>query len=143
MFDGKYLKKLRADNHYTQSKLALLLGVSRSTISMWEIGSSEPDNEALTKIAELFNVSIDSLLGRKFDNNIEPVSYTHRLKPLRLQSSRVRSDSSRIGNGALRLLLLYRRNLSQIVQAVAGALTSGPVSYTHLSNISLSSLSQR
>ena len=52
MFDGKYLKKLRADNHYTQSKLALLLGVSRSTISMWEIGSSEPDNEALTKIAE-------------------------------------------------------------------------------------------
>lgn len=74
MFDGKYLKKLRADNHYTQSKLALLLGVSRSTISMWEIGSSEPDNEALTKIAELFNVSIDSLLGRKFDNNIEPIS---------------------------------------------------------------------
>lgn len=65
MIDYKLIKELRIKNNYTQSKLSSLLGVSRSAVSMWEIGSSEPDTEAISKMADLFGVSTDYLLGRK------------------------------------------------------------------------------
>lgn len=73
MIDYKIIKELRTKNKCTQSKLASQLGVSRSTVSMWEIGSSEPDNDMLVRIAELFNVSTDYLLG-VVDKNIAPIS---------------------------------------------------------------------
>lgn len=58
------LKELRSSKKMNQQKLASILGVSRSAISMWEIEASQPDNEQLLKIASLFNVSVDFLLGR-------------------------------------------------------------------------------
>lgn len=65
MIDYKRIKELRTKKNYTQSKLSSLLGVSRSAVSMWEIGSSEPDTETISKMAELFGVSTDYLLGRE------------------------------------------------------------------------------
>lgn len=59
------LKLLRSKYGYNQEKLAALVGVSRSTIAMWETGKSQPDNESLLKLSEVFNVSIDFLLGNK------------------------------------------------------------------------------
>lgn len=58
------LKELRINKGYSQQKLADKVGVSRSTISMWEINSSQPDNEMLIRLALLFEVSTDYLLGR-------------------------------------------------------------------------------
>lgn len=63
------LQKIRKENNFTQQKLADLLKVSRSTVAMWESGGSEPDNKSMLKIAEIFNVSLDRLLGR-IDNNV-------------------------------------------------------------------------
>lgn len=60
----KTIKDLRRINQISQQKLANLIGVSRSTIAMWELGNSEPDNENLTKLANFFNVSVDYLLGQ-------------------------------------------------------------------------------
>lgn len=57
-------KKLRIKNGYTQDTLAEALGLSRSTISMYENGNREPDFETLERIADLFNVDMDFLLGR-------------------------------------------------------------------------------
>ena len=58
------LKKYRVKvNNLTQQKLADALGVSRSTVAMWENGKNEPDNAMLTKIAEYFHISTDELLG--------------------------------------------------------------------------------
>lgn len=62
------LKKLRLDKNISQQKLANILGVSRSTIAMWEIGGSQPDNTSLSQLADYFGVSVDYLLGR---NNYE------------------------------------------------------------------------
>lgn len=59
----KTIKDLRHINQISQQKLANSIGVSRSTIAMWELGNSEPDNENLTKLANFFNVSVDYLLG--------------------------------------------------------------------------------
>ncbi len=57
------IKKLRLDHNLTQNELALKLGVSKSTISMYENGNRTPDFEMLESIADFFNVSIDSLIG--------------------------------------------------------------------------------
>lgn len=58
------IKSLRKGKGYTQAHLAKLLGVARSTVSMWESSPQEPDNETLGKIADVFGVSTDYLLGR-------------------------------------------------------------------------------
>lgn len=69
------LKELRQDKNITQGKLAEKLGLSRSTIAMYETGGSEPDLETLKNIASFFDVSVDYLMGReqKVDNNVAGV----------------------------------------------------------------------
>lgn len=58
------LKELRCDNDMKQADLAKILGVSASTIGMYEQGRRTPDLEVLNKIATHFQVSVDYLLGR-------------------------------------------------------------------------------
>lgn len=53
----------------SQEKLASLIGVGRTTVTMWENGKNEIDNATLVKLASLFHVSIDYILGR--DNKRE------------------------------------------------------------------------
>ena len=60
-----HLKELRERKQLTQSELSKLLGISPSTIGMYEQGRREPDNETLKKIAVLFGVSTDYLLGNE------------------------------------------------------------------------------
>lgn len=58
------LKKLREQKKLNQTELANLLEVSNGSISKWERGDRQPDYETLEKIADIFNVTIDYLLGR-------------------------------------------------------------------------------
>lgn len=62
IFSAK-LKSLRTEYNMSQTDLAKLLGVSRSCISSYENKQRSPDQETLIKIASLFNVSTDYLLG--------------------------------------------------------------------------------
>lgn len=64
------LKKLRNSRGITQQKLADVLGIAKSTISMYENGNREPDFETSEAIADYFNVRIDDLLGRKNESSI-------------------------------------------------------------------------
>ena len=57
------LKDIRKQKGLSQAELAKKIGVSRSAVSMWEIGASQPDNDLLMKMSRLMNVSIDALLG--------------------------------------------------------------------------------
>ena len=61
-------KQPRKERGLTQDQLAALLGVSRSTIGMYETGSREPDFETSEAIADVFNVDMDYLMGR---SNVE------------------------------------------------------------------------
>ena len=47
----------------SQGQLANLVGVGRTTVTMWENGANEPDNTTLIKLAEIFHVSVEYLLG--------------------------------------------------------------------------------
>lgn len=61
---GKRLKILREQRSMLQAELADILGLAPSTVSMYERGERDPDTNALIKIAKLFNVTTDFLLGK-------------------------------------------------------------------------------
>ncbi len=67
-------KQLRISSGLTQQEIADKLGISRSTIGMYETGAREPDYETLEMIADFFNVDIDYLLGRTNKTTILPES---------------------------------------------------------------------
>ena len=60
---SKRLVELRKDEDITQERLAELVGISRSAISLYEIDKREPDFETLKRLAEFFDTSTDYLLG--------------------------------------------------------------------------------
>ncbi|CAH2213196.1 helix-turn-helix domain-containing protein [Tepidibacter aestuarii] len=61
---GNRLVELRKVLGFTQTELAKRLGISRGSLSMYEIDKREPDNNTLNKIADFFDVSTDYLLCR-------------------------------------------------------------------------------
>lgn len=61
---GDRLKSLRIHKKYTQEECAKFINVHKGTISNWENGYRFPDEDILFKLADLFDVSLDYLLGR-------------------------------------------------------------------------------
>ncbi len=61
------LKSLRKACNLTQQKMATALGIERSTYTYYETGKTFPDILSLARIAQIFNVTTDTLLG------VEPV----------------------------------------------------------------------
>lgn len=59
------IKDLREDMDLRQCDLANATGIDQRTISNYETGKTSPDSDALIKLADFFNVSIDYLVGRK------------------------------------------------------------------------------
>lgn len=53
----------RSRGGYTQEELAGRLGVTKAAVSKWECGQSAPDIALLPKLASLFSVTLDELLG--------------------------------------------------------------------------------
>ena len=62
---AEQLNGLRIESNLSRAELAEKLNVSVRLISYWEKGQRECDFNMLIKIADLFAVSIDYLLGRK------------------------------------------------------------------------------
>ena len=59
------LKHLRKKNGYTQIELGRVLGISKSAVSMYEMGERMPDYEMMKSISALFNVSMDYLYDQQ------------------------------------------------------------------------------
>lgn len=57
------LKNLRTRKGVYQKDVAAFLDIDRTTYVKWENGNTEPNQDALIKLAEYFNVSVDYLLG--------------------------------------------------------------------------------
>lgn len=67
---GKNIEELRNSNSLKQDEFAKKLNTSRPTVSNWEQGKNPPTTDQLIKIAEVFHVSIDELLGLKKSSKI-------------------------------------------------------------------------
>ena len=60
---GTKLKRLRYQCGFTQKQIADLLNVDRSTYTYYETGRTRPDVDMIVKIANVYKVSCDDLLG--------------------------------------------------------------------------------
>lgn len=54
---------IRKKSGYSQEKLAEKVGVSRQTLSKWELGDSLPDIISSSRLAEIFDTSLDELVN--------------------------------------------------------------------------------
>ena len=59
---GEKLAGIRKENNLTQEQFAELLGVSRQSVSKWELNSAYPETEKLIRISKAFHCSLDYLL---------------------------------------------------------------------------------
>ena len=57
------IQALRKEKHISQTYLSILLEVSQETISAYENGKHNPSTKSLIRLREIFQVSIDYILG--------------------------------------------------------------------------------
>ena len=77
---AKVLVSKRKEKGVTQETLADYIGVSKASVSKWEIGQSYPDIVFLPQLASYFNISIDELIDYKPQMTKEDIRKTyHRL----------------------------------------------------------------
>lgn len=58
------LKEIRKSSSFTQKELSVALGISLTAYQYYEAGKTEPNIENLIKLANLFGVTLDYLMGR-------------------------------------------------------------------------------
>lgn len=60
------IRVLRKKLSLTQDQFAIRLGIKRSLVGAYEEGRAEPKLELLQKMAEVFSISVDDLIGKQF-----------------------------------------------------------------------------
>ena len=68
---------LRKQQGLSQEQLGAKLGVTRQTVSKWELGITTPEMDKLMLLADLFHISIDELVGRKRKNGESETEHGH------------------------------------------------------------------
>lgn len=63
------LRECRENARLSQKYVAVTLGVKAPSVSNWERGETQPTYENIVKLADLYNVSTDYLLGRSDEPN--------------------------------------------------------------------------
>ena len=67
---GERLKLLRKEKKFSQETLGEKIGVARTSVANYETDRNYPTSEVLEKLSDVFNVSIDYLLGKSNIRNI-------------------------------------------------------------------------
>lgn len=87
---GEKILELRKKKGFSQEELGDRIGVTRQTISNWELGETSPNPEQLKLLSKELNVSIDELLDNDVkDVLVEKVSNTEKLSKLILKILKV------------------------------------------------------
>lgn len=66
------LRQLREQHHWKQTELARILGIKRSTYTYYETGKTEPPLSRLLLLSKIYNVSLDTLVGRDQEDGEGP-----------------------------------------------------------------------
>ena len=103
---GENIKILREQHGITQQKLADLLGLSRPTVSQIEIGERKLSADELVKLADIFNISVEYLLGLKREPKIIIKKEKSKEKP----KSQIRINVPQKNINKFREVLLYILN---------------------------------
>ena len=91
---AKKLKDLRKEKELTQEELAQKIGVSKSNIGRYENGTLDLSTELMVKYSEVFDVSVDYILGltdvRKQSIEGEYVEVFHGAKVKKIDPEKIR-----------------------------------------------------
>jgi SOS regulatory protein LexA len=71
---------MRKVKRLTQQEIASRFNVSQNTYSYWENGKVNLDNSTIANLAEFYGVSVDFLIGRKYELTIPPSKWHESLK---------------------------------------------------------------
>ena len=107
------LKYLRNSRQLTQKELASILGLTANCICEWEKNRSEPSISTIKKIADVFDVSADYLLGLEDDFGTRPPA------PIKITSL----SSSNYSDEERRIIEEYRKlpeSSKQLFRRMAG-----------------------
>ena len=66
---NQILKIERILKHWTQGDIAKILNIEQASYAKYETGKLEPSNETLIKLADIYDVTTDYLLGRDIEIN--------------------------------------------------------------------------
>ncbi|MCX4363059.1 MAG: helix-turn-helix transcriptional regulator [Clostridia bacterium] len=67
---GQKIKDLRIENNLKQIELAKLLNISQSAIVKYEKEQLQPNIDILNAIADIFNCTVDYILGRESEDGV-------------------------------------------------------------------------
>lgn len=86
---GDNILKKRKEAHLSQEKLAEKVGVTRQTISNWELNETCPTSEQLKSLSKILNYSIDELLDNNINIVIQKVNNTEKLIKKQIKYSKI------------------------------------------------------
>lgn len=87
---GNKITELRKQSNLSQEELAEKVGVTRQTISKWELEETTPDINQAKKLSNIFNISLDELTNNNVSNIlVEKVNNTEKLAGLTIKILKV------------------------------------------------------
>lgn len=86
---GQQIQSLRKIKGLSQDALAGMLYVTRQSVSQWENDKSMPSVDLLVRLSQIFDVSVDELLGndKNKDNTVADGKILRSRKDIRLSAS--------------------------------------------------------
>ncbi len=84
---GSKFKNIRYNNNISQEEMAKILKINRNNLSRIETNKSLPTSEVLARLAENFNISIDSFLGIDLDGENGEEIKKNKIKKINQYSS--------------------------------------------------------
>lgn len=81
------IRALRRQHRFTQEQLAESLGVTPGAVYKWEAGLSQPELAIIVELADLFDTSVDVLLGYEVKDNRRQTT-AERLRRYRTEKDR-------------------------------------------------------
>ncbi len=111
---GERIKALRKEYGMTQLALANALGITKGTVSTWENNSRTPGFETLSKLSDIFQRSIEYIMG-KSDDATSPVRDENVMDELAL--SQVEDDLTEYALKYARLDQFGREAVEAIIRA--------------------------
>lgn len=86
------IRDLREDMDLRQIDVAKATGIDQKTLSNYETGKTNPDSDAIIKLADFFGVSADYLLGRAAKNKPSAENLMKRILKIQADLSGVLKD---------------------------------------------------
>lgn len=111
---GERIKALRKEYGMTQLALANALGITKGTVSTWENNSRTPGFETLSKLSDIFQRSIEYIMGKP-DDATSPVRDENVMDELAL--SQVEDDLTEYALKYARLDQFGREAVEAIIRA--------------------------